>query len=99
MNWQHKPPVSPDFTRGELESILSFCASDPSLEGVRLKVEESLSVYEERDRLLERARTNEEEVRKESAGQDEMMWKEMVWAIFDPAVREELGALGVRGLP
>jgi len=54
-SWDHKPSSSPDFTKEELEKIFSFCESDPSLESVRLKVEDSLLVHWEWDRMIEMA--------------------------------------------
>lgn len=96
MNWQHKPHSSPDLTREELERIVSLCGSDPSLESIRIKAEESLSVYKEWDHLLEQARIREEERRKaRQEAEDkwqEYLWKEGVWTLFDPSVMEKLKA-------
>lgn len=89
MTWQHKPKLSPDLTREELERIVSLCGSDPSLESIRLKAEESLSVYKEWDRLLEQARIREEERRLDEVRWQEYLWKEGIWTLFDPSVREK----------
>ena len=88
MIWQHKPRSSPDLTREELERIVSLCGSDPSLESIRLKAEESLSVYKEWDRLLEQARIREEERRLENIRSEEQFQNEAVWRIFQYASQE-----------
>lgn len=88
MTWQHKPKPSPDLTREELERIVSLCGSEPSLEVIRLKIEESLSAYRERDRLLEQARIREEERRLEEVRWEERFWKEEIWTVFQYASRQ-----------
>lgn len=88
MTWQHKPRPSPEFTREELERIVSLCGSEPSLKGIRLKAEESLSVHREWGCLLEQARIREEERRLENIRSEERFQNEAVWTIFQYASQE-----------
>lgn len=89
MTWQHKPGKSPDLTREELDRVVSLCGSDPSLESIRRKVEECLSVYLELDNMLDQARIKDEERRLEKARLEKQFQNEAVWHIFQYAASEE----------
>lgn len=85
MSWQHTKKTSPELTRDELERIVSLCGSDPSLESIRVKAEESLSAYMDRDRLLEQARIREEERKSEEIRSERQFLNEALWTIFQNA--------------